>query len=108
MKGTIITLQATGGVKEQTVITADVWRHVKDAIGGHLEIVPYFNKFLDSRVNEHVHCVAFCNEEGKLNGHEMNILATVMWHDVAPQMKHDYLVGDIAIVYGDEEFMENL
>jgi hypothetical protein len=93
------------------------------AVGGYLELVPYFDTIhWDGELHQ---CVAFCDEEGKIKGKEFNITATLLWKlalersgkwvgiestgnflEVRPMP--DYLVGDIAVVWGDKEFMDEL
>ena len=58
-------------------------------------------------------CVAFCDENGKLTGLPMNMPATKLWDNamrkaVGCGASPDFLVGDIAVVFGDEAFMEAL
>jgi hypothetical protein len=96
---------------------------LKGAVGGHIEVVPYFNTIeIDGGLRD---CVAFCNEDGK--GHlalPANKPATVMWQHALQRRKveprtllrsaaqggglADYLVGNIAIVWGDKHFMASL
>lgn len=71
-----------------------------NAVGGYIETVPYFNQY------EGEACVVFCNEEGKLKGLPINVEANKLWH---AQVKiSDVLVGDIIIISGDDEFMDEL
>jgi hypothetical protein len=72
------------------------------AVAGHIELVPYFNK-IEHRGEVH-QCVVFCNEEGKLHKLKYNPLATALWKQCVDM--DDMLVGDVAVLYGDEEFME--
>ena len=69
--------------------------------GGYIETIPYFETY------EGQACVAFCNEEGKLNDLAFNLPATVLWHKVlrSDQRYRDQLVGPIAILTGDSEFL---
>jgi hypothetical protein len=71
------------------------------AVGGPIESVPYF-----SRYGQHA-CWAICNEEGKSRGKPLNQRADVLWHN---QFRNnpDHLVGDVAVLYGDEDFMSSL
>lgn len=72
-------------------------------VEGYLEVVPFFTvSFLG------LPCVAFCNEEGKLENKDVNTFATSIWHDQSPESKRDYLVGNIVIVTGDDELMSAL
>jgi len=113
MKGTILIYKPGTTIPEVQEIdgppTLDV---LKAAIGGgHLEVVPYFSTIQHGQQRHR--CVAFCDEEGKLDGLSFNKVATQHW-DHAMRISQgcnaspDYLVGDIAVVFGDEEFMEAL
>jgi hypothetical protein len=76
-------------------------------VGGYIELVPHFESIgLDG---DSFSCVAFCNEEGKLLNLPYNDAATKAWHfDLAPLVTSDVLVGNVVIVFGDDEFMANL
>jgi hypothetical protein len=81
------------------------------AVGGYIEVVPYFDSLpVDGG---RVPCRAFCNEHGKLNGGSpWNDVANALWRDALAYQNlgpiDDYLVGSIAVVVGDEAFMEAL
>jgi hypothetical protein len=80
--------------------------------GGTIEVVPYFTRY-DAEPGYGPYkgepCVAFCNEEGKLNGLPINFRATALWHAQEPRfIGRDVLVGPIVIVTGDRELMEEL
>jgi hypothetical protein len=68
---------------------------------GYIETVPYFTRHDGKRA------VAFCNEEGKLDGLEYNPKAQLLWE--AEQSRHigikidDHLVGPIVIVTVDTD-----
>lgn len=107
MKGYILTVPVTGQTTIQEVETASILDHLKAGIGGgYLEAVPYFNKIAwDTEVHR---CVAFCDEEGKLKGLPINNRANVLWTNAVGEYVSDVLVGDVVIVWGDEEFMSAL
>ena len=85
---------------------------LKDAIGGgYIEVVPRWNRI--AHAGDHHRCVAFCDEDGKRKQLPMNMMATTLWDKCMRQAcgigcAPDYLVGQIAVVYGDDEFMEAL
>lgn len=95
-------------------------RDITAAVGGYLETVPYFHTIPDPDVDsEAVKCIAFCDEEGKLKGLPLNRVATMLWshslaaanldQQVGPRSPMaDVLVGPIAVVSGDDEFMAAL
>lgn len=98
MNGTLTIIRPNGQREEATFTQALPLEALQTAVGGFIEIVPHFNTFEGKRA------VAFCNEEGKLHGLQHNTHATRLWLN-----RHgDYLVGSIAIITGDAEFMEAL
>lgn len=90
-------------------------QELQRAVGGWLEAVPHFLAIKHAG-REH-RCVAFCNEDGKLErssySHSfvgplpINMEATRRWQQLNP-LGGDYLVGNIAVLFGDPEFMESL
>jgi hypothetical protein len=107
--GTIVILRSTGERAVFTVFDANVLKHLNAAVGGYIEQVPYFTRYQYHPDSKPVECVAFCNEDGKLQGLPYNAIATHIWHSQTPDISNkDILVGDVAVVFGDEEFMQNL
>lgn len=104
MQGTILKIKADGTIHPSSVNGPPKLELLKEAIGGGwLEAVPYFNKIVyDGKL---VTCIVFCDEEGKLKEFPLNTLATNLWYVSMGQSVPDVLVGDIAIVFGDKEFM---
>lgn len=82
---------------------------IQQAVGGHIEVVPYWDRF------NGVHCVVFCNEEGKLEGLPRNVYMTDKWEAYLKTggmsrfdkdgNELDFLVGPIALITGDDDFM---
>jgi hypothetical protein len=119
MKGTIITIQPHGGGKLATPVDGPpTLALLKNAIGGGwIEVIPEFDSIEhEGRVYR---CVAFCDEEGKLKQQPLNRLATELWNKAALRaggrgillpdgQAVDVLVGQIAVVIGDDEFMKAL
>jgi hypothetical protein len=110
---TLITIRADGVTDERQVRPGDD-QAFRQAVGGHLETVPYFTRITyKGRLHS---CVAFCNEEGKLEGLPVNRPATALWlkqlppgSEMAPfSVAGDVLVGDVAIVFGDARLMRQL
>lgn len=106
MRGTITIIRTNGTFDTQHVEDAAPVGALRAAVGGPIESVPYFDRYQGKR------CVAFCHEEGKLEGLPPNYNAQALWREVSA-LAHvaalgDQLAGDIAIVQGDEEFMEAL
>lgn len=90
---------------------------LKTAIGGgYLELVPSFRSIPYGGVV--MDCIAFCDEDGKRKQLDVNNMATIAW-DAALRRNGagllrpdgrpvDWLVGQVAILFGDKEFMEAL
>ena len=64
-------------------------------------------------------CFALCNANGKYKGLPMNDLATIAWKEAlyraidaglwrSEVMPTDLLVGTVAVLFGDREFMDAL
>lgn len=120
MKGSIITIKPHSGSGQLATPVAGppTLQLLKAAIGGgYLEAVPGFDTI--EHAGELHRCVAFCDEEGKLNSLPINNWATMLWDKAmrragGPGLLQrdgtaaDVLVGQIAIVIGDDEFMEAL
>jgi hypothetical protein len=119
MRGTIIIIDPTlDGPRAITLDHAATLDELKEVIGGGwLEAVPGFTTLPWAGIV--MDCVAFCDEEGKLKNLPHNQIATDLWEQSLrrkgatladhPLRQHaDYLVGTIAVVFGDREFMEEL
>ena len=90
---------------------------LRTAVGGDIEMVPGFVSIGYGGVV--LDCVAFADEHGKLDHKPLNELATMAWaralhrlghelHDDKSKTPKDWLVGSIAVVFGDKEFMAEL
>ena len=104
MKGTM-TIISPNGTQHKTEHTKPVALDVlQQSVGGYIEIVPHFTKYNNKP------CVAFCNEEGKLEQLPYNHVATTAWMVAADArgIGGDELVGPVVILQGDDEFMEAL
>jgi Domain of unknown function (DUF3846) len=82
---------------------------LNEIVGGYIEEVPGF-VWLKGEP-----CVAFCNEEGKLQGLPYNEAATKLWRKAWPltaeprtvqQPLGDHLVGNVAIITGSKILRE--
>ena len=88
---------------------------LQGAVGGYIELVPMFTTY-GERNGPRERCVAFCDEDGKLKDLPVNFLAQALWQDAIfyrpdgslVMAMTDVLVGPIAIVTGDDEFMAEL
>jgi hypothetical protein len=76
------------------------------AVGGYIEVVPYLSTLVRGGAVER--CIAYCNEEGKLQGSPINMAAMVLWGDAQARAGvevRDVLCGDVVIFWGDPEDM---
>lgn len=101
MNGRMVILHAKGGETTKDYTDTVPLADLQAAVGGYIQLVPGFRKFRGQ------YCVAFCNEEGKLHGMEVNMEATISWWKGSGH-GGDALVGDVAILTGDDDFMEAL
>jgi len=119
MTGTIVSIDSDIGkvVKVLNINGSPTLHDLQTGIGGgHIQIVPYFTTiFFGGALRQ---CFAFCDEDGKGKGLPFNERATSAWQkclqrqgkslfDARGQLL-DYLVGKIAIVWGDEAFMQEM
>src|SRR3954470_16511001 len=103
MKGQIIVIAVDGTAMIGELDTTPALEQLQAGVGGNIEIVPYFIKYGNAP------CVAFCNEEGKLEGLPVNTTAQRLWEDAyGDRITEDVLVGPIVIVTGDDELLNSL
>lgn len=105
MRGVIISLNYDGTRNRLELNHSDVLKELQYIVGGPIEQVPGFDSYADYK------CIAFCNEEGKIRDLPINFMATTLWYVALKKNElktTDYLCGNIAVVYGDDEFMEKL
>lgn len=100
MKGTLYTIRAGGSLRVTPLDKPPTLEQLQTAVGGYIEVVPGFETFGGEI------CVAFCDEEGKLKGKDINPGATREWHAQFPN--DDALVGDIVVVCGDDDLLAEL
>ena len=89
---------------------------LRAAVGGDIELVQGFTTV--GYGGTVLDCVAFCNEHGKLDHLPVNQQATLFWARAlsrlgielhgADKIPKDWLVGNVAVVFGDREFMREL
>jgi hypothetical protein len=106
VKGKMYVITPDGEISEAGYYnTVPPLKELRQAVGGSIESVPYWTEWNGQP------CWAICNTDGKdpHNYQNPNPLATGMWYMVAPQMEGvDYLHGPVAILTGDDEWMEKL
>jgi hypothetical protein len=102
MKGKLTTITVDGSITSRTISKPPLLEELQKIVGGYIETVPYFNTYEGERA------VAFCNEKGKLHNLPLNITATALWMRQVQGAIADALVGNIAIVTGDQSLMKEL
>jgi len=105
IEGEAYIYKTDGTVEYRKYTAAPSLKGLQEAVGGYLETVPYFS------THKGMKCVAFCNEEGKLNKLPLNITATKLWYGEMGTRYHlisDVLVGDVIVLMGNRAFMEAL
>lgn len=113
MKGFVASIDELVGVMNiKEVSGSPSLQLLKEAIGGGLiETVPYFDSII-THTGQLKKCVAFVDEEGKLKGQAINVMANKLWHQAQQRRGHapiqDVLVGKVCIVWGDEAWMREL
>jgi hypothetical protein len=115
MRGTIIKIACSGARVTTPLYGPPKLDQLKAAVGdGDVEMVPGFaNIECEGKV---VPCVVFCDKESKLKGQSINRDATILWEAALLRGGYpgllkpdgrmsDILFGQIAVVFGDVEFM---
>jgi len=118
MKGTMLIYKVDATAPEIVafVDAAPTLDDLQKAVEGDIQTVPEFDHI---RINGERHTAwAICNEDGKVKEMPVNKLATLLWEQIAANKglklrdaKGDFLdvlVGPVAVLYGDKEFMEEL
>jgi hypothetical protein len=99
----MLTIHPSGTYSYQKLTGIPTLDMLKEHITGPLEIVPLLDKLGVSR------CIAFCDENGKQKGLEINRAAQALWRlAVGRPITEDHLVGSIVIVVGDDAFLERM
>lgn len=102
MKGELIIIRTNGSMERRDLTAAPELEELQKAVGGYIEKLPHFSQF------EGKPAVAFCNEEGKLRGLDLNPRATEVWASNTSGRIIDRLCGDVAIITGDKVLMRKL
>ena len=90
---------------------------VQSVVGGDLQLVPGFRTIRYGAVV--MDCFALCDANGNHQGLPINNLATIAWKQALHRavdaglwrsevMPTDLLVGTVAVLFGDREFMDAL
>ena len=117
MRGTLLVFQPHAVPQVREFSHPPSQEEVQVVVGGDLQVVPGFRTIRYGDVV--MGCVALCNANGKLKGLAMNDLATIAWKEALRRaveaglwrseiMPTDPLVGTVAVLFGDREFMDAL
>jgi hypothetical protein len=117
MHGTLLVFQPDAPLPQVTEFSRPpTLEEVQAAVGGDLQVVPGFRSIRYGNVV--MDCVALCDANGKLKSLAMNNLATIAWKEAlrrgpdaelwCSRMPTDSLVGPVAVLFGDREFMDAL
>ena len=116
MRGTMITIRPDGSTDLLEFARAPSLEEITKAVGGDFELVPGFDSIIYHGVV--MTCRALCDEHGKIEGRPINRLATIEWQLALHRSGHDgllkdddlrdWLVGSVAVLFGDAEFMRAL
>lgn len=70
-------------------------KQLHDLVGGYIEMIPFKETIV---FGGRRYVGGFCDEEGKLKGKEVNIVANILWAEswqVGLHQMQDVLVGDV-------------
>jgi hypothetical protein len=102
-KNYLVTFPVEGPGKIEELIAQPTLEQLRAAVGdGPIEVIPRFTKLAGR------HCLAFCHEEGKLEGQPPNHVANVLWRIAAGPIDNDILVGSICVIVGAPDFLAEL
>jgi hypothetical protein len=122
MKGVLYVIPADPkAIRERCEITAPpTIEELRKIVGGYIGTVHGFTSIDVYGDGLAMPCVAFCNEDGKRLGLQVNWLATGMWHDALVRKGsrfgllaegggyEDYLVGVVVVISGNSKLMDEL
>lgn len=103
MKGKLTIIKASGGITSTDITEGPGLDTLQKIVGGNIELIAGFETYNGERVG-----AAYCHDEGKLNGLRVNYVATEAWEKALGYDPGDLLVGDVAIITGDDELLETL
>jgi hypothetical protein len=112
MRGALLVFQPHSVPQVREFSQPPTLKEVQAVVGGDLQLVPGFRTIRYGALV--MDCFALCNANGKHKGLPMNDLATIAWKEalrraVDPEvMPTDPLVGTVAVLFGDPEFMDAL
>ena len=117
MRGTLLVFEPHALPQVREFSHPPSQEEVQAVVGGDLQVVPGFRTIRYGAVV--MDCVALCDAKGNLEDLAMNNLATIAWKEALRRaidaglwrsevMPTDPLVGTVAVLFGDPEFMDAL
>jgi hypothetical protein len=114
MRGGLFIVRQNGDIETRSIDRPPTAEELREIVSGYIEMIPYWTHLSVASKNIDSDCVGFCDSDGKTIGNKLsNELATAIW-EVDLNRKgmsakgRDYLVGDIVLVWGDQELLDNL
>lgn len=101
MEGELTTIRCDNTISCTELDKPPTLTALQEIVGGLIQIIPRFTTFQDHR------CVAFCNEEGLIHRLPVNGIVSVLWHQMGIP-ESEIILGDVAIVTGDDELFRAL
>ena len=101
MQGKVIVITVDGLERVMEYSRALNVEDLQQAVAGYFRTVPFFEHYKGEP------CVVMCNEEGERHNLPMNFKASKHWF-AQQALFSTMLVGDVAVVQGDDEFMAAL
>jgi hypothetical protein len=114
MKGGLYIIRQNGEIETREIDRPPTGDEIHNFVDGYIEVVPYWNELVVPSAKIMSKCVAFCDESGKTTGNKLpNERATIMWEATLNRQGKsckgmDHLVGDICVIWGDQELLDNL
>ena len=117
MRGTMLVFQPHSVPQVREFSQPPTLEEVQAVVGGDLQLVPGFRTIRYGDVV--MDCFALCDANGTHKGLATNNLATIAWKEALRRaidaglwrsevMPTDPLVGSVAVLFGDREFMDAL
>jgi len=117
MRGTLLVFQPHALPHVREFLQPPSQEEVQAVVGGDLQAVPGFRSIRYG--NMVMDCIALCDANGNLENLAINNLATIAWKEALRRavdaglwrselMPTGPLVGTVAVLFGDREFMDAL
>ena len=92
----VLVIKTDGSIIKTIQPKAPTYEQQKEAVGGYIETIPYFTKMSHQGI-EYERGTAYANEEGKLKGLALNVVATQCWMFACPDGDHSRMIlcGDV-------------